>query len=102
MRIRTITAAAATLAGTGALLVTTAAASFASTAPASGHHQAKPAEAITQIVGKNDSGGGGNTWAKDRITRDLKVYYLGKSTDPAHAAAPYMYYATITDRGSFR
>jgi hypothetical protein len=100
MKIRTIATAAATLAGTGALLVTTAAASFAST-PASGQHQGKPAEAVTAIASRDDSGGAGNTWAKDRISRDLKVYYLGKSTEPAHAAAPYMYYATITDTGTF-
>jgi hypothetical protein len=99
MKVRTIATAAAVLAGTGALLATTATASFASTTPAS-HNKA--AEAVTTINGKADSGGAGNTWATDRITRDLKVYYLGKSTDPAHAAAPYMYYATITDTGTFR
>ena len=30
------------------------------------------------------------------------MFYLGKSADPAHTAAPYMYYATISDTGTFR
>jgi cyclic lactone autoinducer peptide len=81
----------------GLSLGTAGAASASTTAT----HQPKPVEAITTIVGRDDSGGGG-TWAKDNFTRDLKVYYLGRSTDPAHAAAPYMYYATVSDNGTFR
>jgi hypothetical protein len=30
------------------------------------------------------------------------VYYLGKSSDPAHATAPFMYWAQVSDTGTFR
>jgi hypothetical protein len=96
--ITSLTAAAATAAAGGLLLTGTTGAAQAATLTA-GH--GNPVVAITTIVNRNDSGGGG-TWAKDNLTRDLEVFYLGESTDQAHAAAPYMYYATVTDMGTFR
>jgi len=98
MKFSIILKGAAAAAAVGGLAVTTAGAASASTTTA---RQAKPVEAITRIVNRTDGGGGG-PWAYDSFTRDLKVFYLGKSADPAEAATPYMYYATITDTGTFR
>jgi hypothetical protein len=98
MKFSTILKGAAAAAVVGGLAVTTAGAASASTTA----RHAKPVEAITSIVNRADNGGGGNQWAYDSFTRDLKVSYLGKSADPAMAATPYMYYATITDTGTFR
>ena len=97
MKFRAISMLAACVAA-GGMLATTA----ATAAPAGASvRQARPVEAITKIVNRADNGGGGQ-WAFDSMSRDLKVYYLGKSTDPAHAAAPFMYYATLADKGTFR
>jgi hypothetical protein len=97
MKFSVILKVAAAAAATGGLAVTTAGAASASTAA----RHAKPVEAITKIVNRQDGGGGG-PWAYDTFTRDLKVYYLGKSTDPAHASAPFMYWAQVSDTGTFR
>jgi hypothetical protein len=98
MKFSTILKGAAAAAVIGGLAVTTAGAASASTTSA---RQAKPVEAITKIVNRADNGGGG-PWAYDNFTRDLKVYYLGKSSDPAHASAPFMYWAQVSDTGTFR
>jgi len=96
MTITTIVEGAA--AAIGGLAVTTAGAASASTTA----RQAKPVEAITKIVNRTDNGGGGGPWAYDNFARDLKVYYLGKSSDSAHATAPFMYWAQVSDTGTFR
>jgi hypothetical protein len=88
-----ITAALLAAASAAAILGTTGAASAAV------HGQ--PVTAVTAIVNRADNGGGGQ-WASDTFTRTLQVIYLGKSTDPAHAAAPYMYQAQVSDTGTFR
>jgi hypothetical protein len=59
-----------------------------------------PVTASTQIVNRADNGGHG-IWAHDSFTRKLVLNYLGKSTDPLHAAAPFMYNALIQDKGTF-
>jgi hypothetical protein len=56
--------------------------------------------AVTHLSHRYDGGGAGN-WAVDKFSRTLTINYLGKSTDPAFAATPYMYDATISDSGSF-
>jgi hypothetical protein len=101
MRIRTILSAAAAPAALAAILLSTGGQASAAVTTASVQHGQKAVEAVTTIVNRDDSGGGG-TWAKDSFTRDLQVFYLGKSADPAHAAAPYMFYATVSDKGTFR
>ena len=70
------------LGGLGATLATSAS---ASTTQARGE-----ITAVTHISHRYDNGGGGH-WAVDRFDRTLTIDYLGKSTDPAHAAAPYEY-----------
>ena len=83
----------------GAFAVLTGA---AGTAVASAATHPAPTTAVTKITSRLDSGGNGN-WATDKFTRTLALTYLGKSKDPAHAAAPYMYSATLTDsNGSFK
>jgi hypothetical protein len=99
MKFSTILKGAAAAAAIGGLAFTTAGAASASTTSA---RQAKPVEAITKIVNRQDGGGGGGPWAYDSFTRDLKVYYLGKSSDLAHASAPFMYWAQVSDTGTFR
>lgn len=62
----------------------------------------RPVVASTIIKMRPDHGGAGNTWAYDNMTRQLTISYLGKSTDPAHAAAPYMFAARTDDlNGTF-
>ena len=68
-----------------------------------------PVTSVTQISGRNDGGGGGNTWAKDAFTRTLTVNYLGRVSaaellaNPALASTPYKYNAVIRDtNGTFR
>jgi hypothetical protein len=95
MRFRTIITAGLTLAIAGGAAATTAGAASAAT------HPAKPVEAITKIVNRADNGGGGQ-WANDSYTRTLDLYYLGKSTNTAMAATPFMYWAKVTDTGTFR
>lgn len=74
----------------------------AGTAVASAATHPAPTTAVTKITSRYDSGGNGN-WATDNFTRTLALTYLGKSKDPAHATAPYMYSATLTDsNGSFK
>jgi hypothetical protein len=63
--------------------------------------------ATTRIVNRYDSGGAGN-WAYDTFTRTLTVTYLGKVTpaqiiaDPALAATPYEFNASLADKGTFK
>ena len=70
-----------------------------------GSASAKPLPVLTantHIVNRFDNGGAGNHWARDTFTRTFKLVYLGKSTDPAHAAKPFMYYGNMTDsKGTF-
>jgi hypothetical protein len=68
---------------------------------ASAATHAKPVISHTRIINRLDGGGNG-PWANDTFNRTLTVNYLGKSIDPAHADAPYMYNAQISDAGSFR
>ena len=56
--------------------------------------------AVTHISHRYDNGGGGR-WAVDKFGRTLTIDYLGKSTDPAMAATPYMYTASVSDTGTF-
>jgi hypothetical protein len=100
-KLTTILAAAAAPAALAGILLSTAGQASASVTLASAHGQ-KAIEAVTTIAGRDDSGGSGGTWAKDNFTRDLQVFYLGKSTDPAHAQAPYMFTAQLKDQGTFR
>lgn len=70
-----------------------------------GSASAKPlpvVSATTHIVNRFDNGGAGNHWARDTFTRTVKLVFLGKSTDPLHAAKPFMYYANLVDaKGTF-
>lgn len=106
MRIRTIITTAAAPAALAAILLGTAG-QAANAAVLTSAHQAKPVEAITKIVARPDSGGAG-TWAFDGLsakapmTRTADVFYLGKSTDPALATTPYMYWGQLKDVGTFR
>ena len=86
-----IVAAAAGMAGGIA-----ASSASASTTP----HARGEITAVTHISHRYDNGGGGR-WAVDRFDRTLVVSYLGTSTDPALAATPYEYSATIADAGTF-
>jgi hypothetical protein len=72
----------------------------AGTAVASAHTVA-PVTTVTHLINRNDGGGNG-TWAYDTFTRTMTLNYLGKSTDPAHAAAPYEYNAVVSDQGTFK
>jgi hypothetical protein len=102
MKLTTITASALAAASLAGVALTTAGAASASTTSASlmAAHQAKPIVATTVLHNRPDSGGNG-TWAFDTMTRTLTLTYLGKSADPAHAAAPYMYSGSISDSGTF-
>jgi hypothetical protein len=99
MNARSLLTKAGLAAGAITILATGAAAS-ASAATTTAHAQ-RAVTATTQISNRYDGGGGGN-WAYDKFGRVLAVTYLGKSLDPAHAAAPYEYSATLTDNGTFR
>jgi hypothetical protein len=85
-----------TLAGLGTLATIGAASASASTTPGA----KGTVTATTRFTDRPDSGGGGY-WGYDSYRRVLEVQYLGKSTDPAHVKAPYMYTARITDTGTF-
>src|ERR1700729_4053538 len=50
--------------------------------------------AHTALVNRPDSGGGGNDWAKDNMTRTLVI------TETAHDTV-YHFKATLTDVGTF-
>lgn len=97
MRKSKIVGWAATAIVTAGVPLTLAASAHAATVPAS--HRA--VDSVTKIINRADNGGGGQ-WAYDNFSRELKVNYLGKSTDPAMAATPFMYYATVSDQGTFR
>lgn len=90
-RIIGLVMAAAVSAGVPATLV-------AGSASAAVHH---PLVSTTKITNRLDGGGNG-PWANDTMQRTLSLNYLGKSTDPAHAATPFMYNAQIQDKGTFR
>jgi hypothetical protein len=97
------TKAVLTAGAIGVLAGAGATAASAATTPA---HQGRPVTAVTQIIQRYDGGGKGN-WAYDGtkaspMVRTLTLNYLGKSTDPAMAATPYMYNALITDKGTFK
>jgi hypothetical protein len=70
-------------------------------------HHGGSVTATTVIVNRLDSGGNGN-WAYDSFKRVVTWNYLGKVTpaqitaDPALAATPYEYDATIADTGTFK
>lgn len=93
MRKSGIFATAATIAAFGGIVLGTAGQASAAVTP-------HPVTAITQLHNRPDGGGNG-TWAKDNFKRTLTEHYLGKSTDPAHASAPYMYWAQVSDSGTF-
>lgn len=48
----------------------------------------------TALVNRPDSGGGGNNWAKDNMTRTLVITEVGHFT-------PHHFTATVTDVGTF-
>ena len=79
------------LGGLGATLATSAS---AATIP----HVRGEIVQVTHISHRYDGGGAGN-WAVDKFNRTLTIDYLGKSSDPAHAAAPYEYTARVNDAG---
>jgi hypothetical protein len=81
------------LGGLGATLATSAS---AATTP----HVRGEIVQVTHISHRYDGGGAGN-WAVDKFNRTLTIDYLGKSSDPAHAAAPYEYTAQVDDAGTF-
>lgn len=62
----------------------------------------------THIVNRDDNGGSGTKWAMDTMDRVQVLTYLGKvsaadiAANPALAATPFMYSATISDHGTFR
>lgn len=58
--------------------------------------------ATTQLVNRDVIGGHGTPWAKVTESRVLTLTFLGKSKDPAHAAAPFMYSAVVRDAGTER
>jgi hypothetical protein len=97
MRKSSLFASAATVAAFagiafGAVGTTAHAATFAAS---------RTVTATTQLHNRPDGGGNG-TWAYDTFSRTLQLHYLGKSADPSHAAAPYMYWAQINDKGTFK
>jgi hypothetical protein len=85
--------AAVTLGAIGVLATAGAASASAATV--------HPLTAKTQITNRLDGGGNGS-WAYDTFNRVLSLQYLGKSADPAHATAPYMYDAQVRDTGTFK
>ena len=96
---------AAVLAGSAGLLASLGAVG-ASAASASTHRN-QTLIATTKIVNRYDGGGSGY-WAYDSFGRVLNLQYLGKVTpamiaaNPALASTPYMYTATLTDKGTFK
>ena len=94
VRFRTLAAA-----GLAAAFVASAGATAASAATAPQHVRGE-ITATTHIANRFDNGGGGR-WAVDKFDRTLVINYLGKSTDPAHAAAPLEFTASISDAGTF-
>lgn len=93
--VGTVAASVIGLAGIGGSLAMATGAS-AATLPAN-----HTVTATTTLHNRPDSGGNGN-WATDNFTRTLQLHYLGKDNSPAHASAPYMYWATVSDHGTFR
>lgn len=51
--------------------------------------------AVSKLTYRPDSGGSGDTWALDNITRDSSVTYLGT------AASGYSYEGSVVDNGTF-
>lgn len=97
MSIKSLTTKA--LLTTGAVAIT-AGSVLGTMGAASAAVQPKATVADTQITNRLDGGGHGN-WAHDTFKRHLEVQFLGKSKDPAHKLAPFMYTAKVTDKGSF-
>lgn len=95
-RLGGVTLAAAAL----AVSLGAASSAHAATLPAARHGQT--VTATTRIINRLDSGGNGD-WAYDGFTRVLTVNYLGHVTpaqiaaNPALAATPYEYDATLAD-----
>jgi hypothetical protein len=96
--VGTVAAAVIGLSSLGATAAMAATASEASAATLTASHTVT---ATTQLRNRPDGGGNGY-WAYDNFTRTLQLHYLGKSTDPAHATAPYMYWAQVNDLGTFK
>ena len=105
MNTKSILTRTAVLAGSAGLLASLGAVG-ASAASASTHRN-QTLTATTKIVNRYDGGGNGY-WAYDSFGRVLNLQYLGKVTpamiaaDPALASTPYMYTATLTDKGTFK
>jgi hypothetical protein len=103
MSIRTIARNAA-LAGAAAAVIAGAGAGVANAATV---HTHGVTTAVTRITNRYDGGGAGN-WAYDTFGRTLTIDYLGHVTaaqiaaDPALAATPYEFDATLTDAGTFK
>jgi hypothetical protein len=100
MRVRTIIAAAAApLALTGIALSATAAS--ASTTPTAIQLSAAHVwTAKTHLISRPDSGGAGNTWANDTMTRTLTIRLLGSTG--SGASTVYYYSANVKDAGKFQ
>ena len=105
MNTKSILTRGVVLAGSAGLLASLGAVG-ASAASASTHRN-QTLTATTKIVNRYDGGGSGY-WAYDSFGRVLNLQYLGKVTqamivaNPALASTPYMYTATLTDKGTFK
>ena len=101
MRIRTIIAAAAApLALTGIALSATAASASTAVPTAVQLSAAHVWTAKTQLISRPDSGGAGNTWANDTMTRTLTIRLNGSTG--SGTSTVYYYSANVKDAGKFR
>jgi len=101
MRIRTIIAAtAAPLALAGIALSATAASASTTVPTAIQLNAAHVWTAKTQLISRPDSGGAGNTWANDTMTRTLTIRLNGSTG--SGTSTVYYYSANVKDAGKFR
>lgn len=73
--------------------------------PAGPPGQAIQASAVFNLTGRDDSGGGGNNWAKDNITRTVTVIRQDAvpATDCGSSATRCWFYTmTVSDTGTFK
>jgi hypothetical protein len=100
MRIRTILAAAAVPAALTGIALSATAASASTTPTAIQLSAAHVWTAKTQLISRPDSGGAGNTWANDTMTRTLTIRLLGSTG--SGASTVYYYSANVKDAGTFQ
>jgi hypothetical protein len=102
MSIRIVTRWIPALALSAVLPVAAASAAAASTARLA--HHSSTVTAVTHLVNRGDSGGGGNNWALDDFTRTAKITFRGVAPlidCGTTSGTCYAFTASLSDHGHF-